>query len=206
MNTRFIKWHKHKDLESIAEQVHKKFECEVPVDIDYIAEMLGVDIFDIPRLKEDFGLFGLIGKVKDKFTIFIQKGDLTLTNYNTNFTVAEELSHYILHEKYFDRVNDFTDAYEFYIKIKSKSEMMMELNAKYLAGALLLPTAHLEAKAKEVYEKNKKILSELLDKDCDEIINQISIFLSDIYCAPQGAIAYRLKSKIVGFKEFLKGK
>ena len=168
--------------------------------------MLGLEIFDIPRLKEDFGLFGLIAKIKDKFTIFIQKGDLTLTNYNTNYTLAEELSHYILHKKYFDKVTDFSDAYAFYNKIKEKSEMMMELNAKYLAGALLLPRAHLSSKAEEVYEEHKKILSELLDKNYDGIIDQIAISLSDVYRTPQGVIAYRLKNKTIGFKEFLKRK
>ena len=76
MSISFVRWHKHKDLEQIADYIHKKLDCRVPIDIDYIIEMSGLDIMEVSRLKEDFGLYGLLGRIGDKFTIFIQRGDL----------------------------------------------------------------------------------------------------------------------------------
>ena len=204
MSTKFIKWHTHEELEQIAKEIHKKYECGVCVDIDYIIEMMGLEIRDINRLKEDFGVHGFIGKVKGNFTIFVQKGDLKSTNYNTTFTLAEELSHYILHRHYFEEVNDIDEAFDFYAKMKQESNMMMEFNAKYLAGAILVPLEDLKDRALKIFRQNKEILKRLLDGDCDQIIDWISIELSSIYRAPQIAIIHRLKTKIVGFKSSLK--
>jgi Zn-dependent peptidase ImmA (M78 family) len=204
MSTEYIKWHKHEELERIAKDIHKKYKCEIPIDIDFLIEIMGLDIRDISRLKEDFGLYGFIGKVRDTFTIFVQKGDFKITNYNTNLTLAEELSHYILHKHYFETVNDIDEAFDFYAHMKKEADMMMEFNAKHLAGALLIPLDDLKIKALALFKENKEILSRLLKNDCDQIINYLSIVLSDIYRAPQAAIIYRLKAKVVGFKEILK--
>lgn len=131
MSINFVKWHKRTTLEQVADEIHRRFTSEVPIDIDYITEMMGLEIIDISRLKEDFALYGFLGQVKKKFVIFVQKGDFKLTNYHTNFTIAEELSHFILHKEYFKNVKDFNEAVEFYTKIAQQSEMMIELNAKY---------------------------------------------------------------------------
>ena len=125
MNIKFVKWHKRKTLEQVADEIHKRFTSEIPIDIDYITEMMGLEILDISRLKEDFGVYGFLGQVKKKFVIFVQKGDFNLTNYYTNFTIAEELSHFILHKEYFRNVKDINEAFEFYTKINQKSEMMI---------------------------------------------------------------------------------
>jgi hypothetical protein len=210
MSIKYVKWHKQVELESLASQLHAQYQVEVPVDIDYLVEMMEIDICDISRLKEDFGLFGCLGKVKGKFVIFVQRGDFKVTNYYTNFTIAEELSHFILHKEYFKNVKDFNEAFEFYTKITQKSEMMIELNAKYLAGAILLPREHLKRKAEEVYKQNASMFNEILKNgsqdNCETIIAGISSYLTDIYQVPDGAIAFRLKTKAIGFREFLKDK
>ena len=106
MSPKFIKWHKHKDLEQCASEIHKKLSCKIPIDIDFIVEMVGLELCGINRLKEDFGLYGFLGKVKGQFIIYVQRSDLNLTNYSINFTIAEELSHYLLHSDYFEDVSD----------------------------------------------------------------------------------------------------
>ena len=204
MSINFVRWHKHENLEKIADKIHEHIGYNIPVDIDYVIEIAALEIMDINRLKEDFGLYGFLGKVKDKFTIFVQKGDLKITNYNTTYTLAEELAHYILHQDHFKNVRDFNDAYNFYIKIKQKSEMMMELNAKHLASAILLPREDLKRRAMKCYKDNRKVLLDLLKDDYDRIIDIIASDLSDTYRTPQGVISYRLKTKVVGFKDFLK--
>ncbi len=171
---------------------------------------MGLEIFGINRLKEDFGLYGFLGKVKKRFTIFVQRSDLNLTNYHTNYTIAEELSHYILHKEYFKDVNDVQEALEFYTKISKESEMMMEINAKYLAGAILVPKDDLARRAKELYIINEPLFKDLLkngnDETCENIIIALSSSLSDVYHAPEGTISFRLKTKAVDFKEYLKGR
>jgi Zn-dependent peptidase ImmA (M78 family) len=205
-----VKWVTHSELEQHAEKIHRTFECTIPVDIDYIAEQNGLEIIGISRLKEDFGVWGLLGKVKKKFTIFIQRADFNLTNYHTNYTIAEELSHYFLHKEYFKNVDNIQEAFDFYTKISKKSEMMIELNAKYLAGALLIPRDDLIFRAKELYTKNEPLLNELLKKNngeiCEQIIAALSSRLSDVYRVPEGEICFRLQRKLVGFKEYIKGK
>ncbi len=210
MSIKFVQWHKRKNLEQVADEVHKRFTGEAPIDIDYITEMMGLEIVDINRLKEDFGLYGCLGQVKKKFVIFVQKGDFKLTNYYTSFTIAEELSHFILHKEYFKNVRDINEAFEFYTEIAQQSEMMIELNAKYLAGAILLPREHLKKKSIEAYKQNESVFNEILkngnEENCEAIIAGISSSLSDIYRVPEGPISFRLKTAAIGFKEFLRNR
>lgn len=203
-NINYVTWHKHKDLEKIAADIHSSFKCKVPIDIDYIAEMIGIEIFDIPRLKQDFRLLGLLAKVKGKYVIYVPQGDLKLTNYSLNFTIAEELSHFILHKDYFKDVNDFAEAYEFYTEISEQSEMMVELNAKHLASAILLPKDSLRSSAEEIFRKNKAVYRKVLDNNHDAIIDHIASLLEDKFKVPEGKIAQRLKCKELNFREFLK--
>jgi len=210
MSINYIKWHKQDSLEQLAYKILNTYKCEVPIDIDYIVEMMGLEICDIERLKEDFGLYGCLGQIKKKFVIFVQRGDFKLTNYYTNFTIAEELSHFILHKEYFKNVKDINEAFEFCTKICKTSEMKMELDAKYLASAILVPHDHLKKKALDTFKENETAIVEILKKDnediCEAVIDSLSASLSDIYRAPDGTIAYRLKTKAVGFKEFIRKK
>lgn len=198
-----IKWHNLDELEEIARQIHQKYQCEVPIDIDYIVEMIGLELCEISRLKKDFGLYGLLAKVKGAFTIYVQKGELKSTNYYTTYTIAEELSHYILHKEYFKNINDFNGAVNFYENILKESDMMMELNAKYLAGAILVPCDSLREKAFSSFKRYKKILFKTLKDDFDSVIDKIASLLNDYYQVPESTISYRLKRRF-NFKNFLK--
>lgn len=204
MNTNYIKWHTHEPLEKIASEIHKKYGCNVPVDIDYIVEMMGIELFDISRLKEDFGIYGFLGRVQGQYVIYVQKGAFDTTNYNTTLTIAEELTHYILQKKYFKDVKDIEGAYSFYADISEKSKSMMEFNAKYLAGAILVPADILKKEAISLIEKNKDVLFSILRDDFNEIIDNVSSKLRDVFLVPENAVSYRLRTKIIGFKEFLK--
>jgi len=204
MNTKYVEWHKHEKLEEIADKIHGDLTKDIPIDIDYIIEAMGLEIDDVSNLKADFGIFGFLGKIKGRFTILIQKGDLSLTNYNTSLTLAEELAHFILHKPLFQDVKNIDDAFAFYASVKKESKMMIEFNAKHLAGAILIPRDHLRQKALKLYRENREVLDDLLKGDCDGIIDHLSSSLSDIYQAPQIAVSYRLKTKIIGFRESLK--
>lgn len=204
---RTVQWYKHADLEQIAAKIHKQFDLSIPVDIDYLVEKVGLEIRDFKRLKEDFNLYGLLAKIKGKFVIFVQQGDLNLTNYLTNGTIAEEFAHYVLHRNYFSNVSNLESACEFYINLKADSEMKMEFDAKYLAGAILIPADHLKKEATSLFSSKESDINKIIKSDnddkCDLIIAGMATFLSDTYRVSEGVIAYRLKSKSIGFKEFL---
>lgn len=210
MSIKYVKWYKQDNLEQLAAKILNTYRCEIPVDIDYIVAMMGLEISDIERLKEDFGLYGCLGQVKKNFVIFVQKGDLKVTNYHTSFTIAEELAHFILHKEHFKNVKDINEAFEFYTKIHKTSEMKMELDAKYLASAILVPRDHLKKMALDAFKENETAIVEILKTDnediCEAVINSISASLSDVYHAPDGTVAYRLKTRAVGFREFIKNK
>jgi len=209
MNTNYVKWHKQKDLEKIAADLHVTYQCKVPIDIDYLVETMNLELCVINRLKEDFGLFGLLAKIKGKYVIFVGKGDFRLTNYSTNFTIAEELSHYILHKQYFKNVRNIDEAVDFFEKtVSQQSEMMIEFNAKYLAGAILLPAEDLKDRSEEVYLGKKSTIAAVMktakdDDICDAVIDGIASSLTDVYRVPDRDISYRLRSQAIGFKNFV---
>ncbi len=206
-----VPWYKHAQLEKIASGLHQKYSLtNPPIDIDFLVEMEGLNLSDISGLKKDFGVYGLLARMKNEYVIFVDKGDLKLTNYHTNFTIAEELAHFILHSEYFKIVKNLNDAVSFYADfISQESKMVIELNAKYLAGAILLPKNHLQKLSIKTFEDNKHVFDEVMKSDmdmCEGIIEAIAGSLIDVYRVPTGAIAYRLKSETIGLKKYIKDK
>jgi Zn-dependent peptidase ImmA (M78 family) len=205
-------WYKRDNLEKIASGILLKYSCsDPPIDIDFLVEMEGLNLSDIKGLKRDFGVFGLLARMKNEYVIFVDKGDLKLTNYNTNFTIAEELAHFILHSEYFKIVKSLNDAVIFYTDfVSQESKMVLEFNAKYLAGAILLPKNHLQTLAIKTFEKNRATFNEVMKSGnldlCEDIIDAIATSLIDVYKAPAGIIAYRLKSEAIGLRKYIKEK
>lgn len=206
MNTKkFVKWPTDSELEKLALKIRKQYDCGIPLDIDYLVEAAGLDLRCMPRLKQDFGVRGLLSRVKNDWVVFVQDDAFSLTNYETNFTIAEEFAHYILHKDMFASVVNFEEAYDFYINtLDEKSRMMMELGAKGLAAALLIPADDLLKKATTILKVHSKTLLPLVEDNLEDVINYISVPLSDEYQAPEHTVIFRLKKKLVGFKDLLK--
>jgi len=147
--------------------------------------------------------------MKEEFVIFVDRGDLKSSNYNTNFTIAEEFAHYILHKECYKLVKNFNDAISYYSDfISDESKMVVEYNAMYLAGAILLPKEHVRNLSIKTFEKHKSTFSHALKDgnlaNFDEIIDIIAKALTHTYRVHVSAISYRLKSQAVGFNEYIK--
>lgn len=133
------------ELEEFAEIFIGKFHNppdSLPVEIDLITERnLGVSIIDYSMLKEKYGLEAFLALGKK--TIYIDQDLMDSETYTNRyrFTVAEEVSHRILHGDLFKNVEDVKGYFAALDKIKHFQLARMDKDAKYLASAILMPTA-----------------------------------------------------------------
>ena len=52
MSISFVRWHKHENLEKIADKIHEHIGYNIPVDIDYVIEIAALEIMDINSSEE----------------------------------------------------------------------------------------------------------------------------------------------------------
>lgn len=145
----------------------------------------------------------MLAKIKGKFVIIFQGEDDSPINYQTTFTIAEELAHYILHKDYFTSIQDIPSAIDFYSKLSRETEFNLEREAKQLAAAILVPLRDLKKEAVKVLKAHEKVLFDCCSDD-DEIIERIADHLSDRYQVVSEVIKRRLRSNICKFQEQVK--
>jgi len=108
------------------------FLSAVPIQIGKIAEELGLDVESITL---PANISGLIRKVSDdegeRFVIEVNNTDASVRQ---RFTVAHEISHYLLHRSDIDAIG-ITDT----ILYRSGLSNKKEVEANQLAAALLMP-------------------------------------------------------------------
>ena len=139
-----IKFYTHQELESIAEvfidAFHKPTDS-LPVEIDTIVEAdLDVRIFPYSQLEERHGLHGYLALSLKKIYVDQNIMDSDLFERRYRFTIAEEVGHYLLHKDIFADVETPEDYINAYGKISAKEYGKMDMDAKYLGGAILMPT------------------------------------------------------------------
>lgn len=88
--------------------------------------------------------------------------------------MAEELSHFLLHKDLFENITSPEDYINFYIKeLTHKQHDLLDLNAKYLAGAILIPSEYIRRDAisfcqntlaKSEFLNEARLLSEIIDE------------------------------------------
>jgi len=144
------------ELEHIAEGYHKKSgnDFYIPVDIELLLELEGIDLDIWPGLQANHKLLGmiLINPETKKFMVYI---DANLADYSAQrnryrMTVAEELAHFLLHKEAIQFVchpDDFR-----YLQSHAKW-YECERNAKRLAAAPLMPASYLIEDARKEYPK-----------------------------------------------------
>lgn len=141
----YIQFYTLAELEEFAEIFIGKFHNppdRLPVEIDLITERdLGVSIIDYSMLKERYGLEAFLALGKK--TIYVDQNLMDSDSYTNRyrFTIAEEVSHRILHGDLFKDVEDVKGYFDVLDKIKHFQLAGMDKDAKYLASAILMPTA-----------------------------------------------------------------
>jgi hypothetical protein len=178
-------------LEAIAGQIlQKRFPAgpTIPVDIDFIVESEpGVTLDVAPGLRAACGIAGavLAHPKESRFTIVIDEAvaDGNATFYR--FTVAEEYAHLVLHRGILERVESIDDV----VQLHKSDEYykVLDRNAKWLAGSILMPTNALRRDAQIRFaELRKRGLGE------EELASKMTIQLAQHYNVSRMTMAYRL--------------
>ncbi len=129
----------------------------VPVDIELIIEKrLGFDILPIDNLKREHDTYGCLVKDGKTHAMIGVVDEYMMANNETTyrFTLAEEVAHHILHKEVFQQAGSLHEWAALCRSVPARSYWQMDRNAKYLAGALLMPEAPLNHHVRDVYEES----------------------------------------------------
>lgn len=126
----------------------------VPVPIDYIAEeKYGIDIIPIPNLQYGYETEGFI--TNDFSCIYVDEGIYNNVEVRYRFTIAHELGHYFMHEKYLADVSlaGLSDWIDFQKELNPKDHDKLEFQGYSFAGLVLVPRYELKIAFEENFNK-----------------------------------------------------
>ncbi len=139
-----IKFYTHQELETMAELFLEAFhrpQGSPLVEIDVIVEAdLDIRIFPYSNLAGRHGLHGYLALSLERIYVDQNIMDSDLFERRYRFTVAEEVGHYMLHRDLFTGVKTPEDYLNAVDRISTKEYGKMDMDAKYLGGAILMPT------------------------------------------------------------------
>lgn len=136
--------HKH-NVETMAEQLALQYTVSPPVDVDRIAQQLGLPVFT-QQLQQDVS--GLLIKQNGQIFCFVNSHD---HRKRQRFTIGHELGHFVL-----GHLNHSTDPvhidkgnYAIFRDSKSKTGLVStEVDANQFSAALLMPRQLIESSLK----------------------------------------------------------
>lgn len=99
---------------------------DIPVNVDELAKTLGVSILRTREVEGD----GYLSYEDEQFTIHVNS---THSDNRQRFTIAHELSHFILHREYVEKEGDIDKG------VRSGYVNQREAQADSLAAELLIP-------------------------------------------------------------------
>lgn len=117
--------------------------CDIPVNIENIAERIGIAIVLIPGINSKLGMDGFLSN--DLKCLYLDK-DLYKDEENRyepriRFTIAHELGHYYLHREQIDSLEFKTleEWIKFRMTLPPETTGWFEYQANEFAGCLLVP-------------------------------------------------------------------
>lgn len=184
--------YKIKDIEAAAWKLINSLYgsiIQIPIDIDYIIEKhpLVIDFDLVKGLKYEFGIAGTVFRLKeDCFAIYIDENIADKSPYYYRFTVAEELSHLVLHKNLINEIDSIEKAAKLKADRRYKN---MDRNAKRFAAAILMPNK-LVINDSEILYKNL-VSKEVIYKP-EDMLKEIITTLRKKYDVSKEAMFYRL--------------
>lgn len=138
-----IRFYSPQELETFAEvfldKYHKPPES-LPVEIDTIAEAdLKIGVIPFSSLEFLSGLHGYLALSLKRIYIDQRIMDEDIYERRYRFTVAEEIAHLLLHKELFSEVETPKDYFDVLDKISEREHARMDIDAKRLAEAILMP-------------------------------------------------------------------
>ena len=165
----------------------------IPVDIDLVAEKQPVfdSIRFVPGLQEKYNTVSTLqSKPTKKCDIVLDENMSSTYNARTNFSVAHELAHIILHEKLYLGCYTIEDSIALSKRIKN-SYRIIERNANYFAGAIIVPRKTVFDDAERLYEGILKGYAG--DLDWNGVMPMLRSALANFYQVSIDVMAIRLK-------------
>lgn len=107
----------------------------IPVDIEIVCDMLGINILPVVGLFKSFQIDAYISA--DFKTVYVDEGEFRKGSPRYRFSVAHELGHFVLHRDYYPSgisdLNEWTDISFDLLSVWSENQ------ANCFAGNLLVP-------------------------------------------------------------------
>ncbi len=176
----------------------------LPIPIEEIIEIqLRRDIIPTPGLKSNFGIDGWI--TSDLSSIYVDEYQYKHYEHRYRFTLAHEISHYILHEKIYDLYNieSSDDFIEFRELLESSGLLSsIEWQADALAGLILVPEEHLILEAKRAGSEAIKKIPPNFDirENITAFWDGVKYELQDVFNVSQTPINIRFELDSLGNK------
>ena len=200
----------HIELEQIGAKFHQKYcgdPVDIPIDIELILERaLGVDIIPFYGLERQYRINGILAKdlAKDRFLIYVDEEMMENQEERYRFTLSEKYAHSVLHRDIFQDVEGLDDFLHLQRSITSEEIWLMDRNARYLAGAILVPAPHVCKLARELLPPQLDPLKSLLAKvRKEELFRAAAQILHGFYNVSQGCMLSRLSDKSVRLDTWL---
>jgi Zn-dependent peptidase ImmA (M78 family) len=170
-----IKFYSYQELETMAEIFLEAFhrpQDSPLVEIDVIVEAdLDIRILHYSNLEALHGLHGYLALSLKKIYIDQNIMDSDLFESRYRFTVAEEVGHYMLHKDLFAGVKTPDDYLDAVGKISAKEYGKMDMDAKHLGGAILMPAELFRKESLDYATNTPGITSDVLFKYLAGIFN-----------------------------------
>ncbi len=192
-----ISWFTYDDLRTHANEFLKKYHPEnnLPIPIEEIIEFqLKLNIIPTPGLKNNYDIDGWI--TSDLSSIIVDEDQLEHFENRYRFTLAHEISHYILHKKVYDSVNiKETKDYIEFIKQLEETGLVgnFEWQANNLAGLILVPQELLFQEAKRLSSKYSEKISVDIKKHTEVFWDSVKWKLSRVFNVSNQTIDIRFQ-------------
>lgn len=157
------------------------YKNKVPINVEILAIKCGHPVETIPDLRNKFGCKGTAwyNKEKNRFEIYIDSYHYQYQGGSSQFTIAEELAHIIIHAEIFKQVESAKDRLALDKNTTESTHMVIEKQAKQVASELLLPTSFFYTYAREWITINLQNI--IADRPANEsdLLNYIGKKLGD---------------------------
>jgi len=173
---------------------------DIPVDVDLIAEKLGITLIPIPGLSRVAGQEAFLSGSLDEI---IYEDDCNY--FRTRFSVAHELGHLILHSAQIKslRPNTYKEWKETIIEMPASIWSRAETQAHEFAARLLVPTEHL---TEEILKYKNQLLSieSTVNENSELLLSYLSPNLSKLFEVSDSSMLIRLKNSGINIYEIIK--
>lgn len=129
----------------------KKFMAEVPVRVGELARLLGIDVVKSPLSPKISGLIEPSSESKSGFKIRVNKYE---SNERQRFTVAHEISHFLLHRH--EIMSGVIDN----IMYRSQLTSRKEAEANKLAAEIIMPEEIIKRELNKIDKNNNEKINE----------------------------------------------